>query len=132
MNTVAITGRIVTDVWHKKTATGKSVADFIVAVPMNYRSKITNEVESDFIKVRAWNRKAENIFQYFQVGDRINISGKIKTDIYKKNGTNVYDTYINIDSFDFVDYKRKDTNKDTEDREIKRERFTKTNEEVPF
>lgn len=131
MNNVSLSGRIVTGFWSKRTPTGKTVVDFIIAVPRNYKSK-KNTVDSDFIKIKAWNNKAENILKYFSIGKRINISGDVRTDVYDKDGTRVYDTYIRVREFDFVDYKE-DKNKEIEDREIRRNNeFIRTDEEIPF
>lgn len=131
MNNVSLSGRIVTEIWNQRTPTGKSVVDFIIAVPRNYKNK-NNSVDSDFIKIKAWNNKAENILKYFSIGKRINISGDVRTDVYDKEGTRIYDTYIRVRDFDFVDYKE-DKNKEIEDREIRRNsKFVRTDEEIPF
>lgn len=131
MNNVSLSGRIVTEIWNHRTPTGRSVVDFIIAVPRGYKNK-DNSVDSDFIKIKAWNNKAENILKYFSIGKRINISGDVRTDVYDKNGTRIYDTYIRVREFDFVDYKE-DKNKEIEDREIRRNNeFIRTDEEVPF
>lgn len=131
MNNVSLSGRIVTEIWNHRTPTGRSVVDFIIAVPRNYKNK-DKSVDSDFIKIKAWNAKAENILKYFSIGKRINISGDVRTDVYDKNGTRIYDTYIRVREFDFVDYKE-DKNKEIEDREIRRNKeFIRTEEEVPF
>lgn len=131
MNNVSLSGRIVTEIWNHRTPTGRSVVDFIIAVPRNYKNK-DNAVDSDFIKIKAWNNKAENILKYFSIGKRINISGDVRTDVYDKNGTRIYDTYIRVREFDFVDYKE-DKNKEIEDREIRRNNeFIRTDEEIPF
>ena len=131
MNNASLSGRIVTEIWNHRTPTGKSVVDFIIAVPRNYKNK-DNSVDSDFIKIKAWNNKAENILKYFSIGKRINISGDVRTDVYDKNGTRIYDTYIKVGEFDFVDYKA-DKNKEIEDREIRRNsKFIRTDEEIPF
>ena len=131
MNNASLSGRIVTEIWNHRTPTGKSVVDFIIAVPRNYKNK-DNSVDSDFIKIKAWNNKAENILKYFSIGKRINISGDVRTDVYDKNGTRIYDTYIKVREFDFVDYKA-DKNKEIEDREIRRNsKFIRTDEEIPF
>lgn len=131
MNDVSLSGRIVTEIWNQITPTGKSVVDFIIAVPRNYKNK-NNSVDSDFIKIKAWNNKAENILKYFSIGKRINVSGDVRTDVYDKEGTRIYDTYIRVRDFDFVDYKE-DKNKEIEDREIRRNsKFIRTDEEIPF
>lgn len=131
MNNVSLSGRIVTEIWNHRTPTGRSVVDFIIAVPRSYKNK-DNSVDSDFIKIKAWNNKAENILKYFSIGKRINISGDVRTDVYDKNGTRIYDTYIRVREFDFVDYKE-DKNKEIEDREIRRNNnFIRTDEEIPF
>ena len=131
MNNVSLSGRIVTEIWNQRTSTGKSVDDFIIAVPRNYKNK-NNSVDSDFIKIKAWNNKAENILKYFSIGKRINVSGDVRTDVYDKEGTRIYDTYIRVRDFDFVDYKE-DKNKEIEDREIRRNsKFIRTDEEIPF
>lgn len=72
MNNVTISGNLTKDVELRKTPNGKSVCNFTLGV---YRSA---EV-TDFIPCQAWERQADYLAEKACKGDRVVISGSIKT-----------------------------------------------------
>ena len=85
INNVTLMGRLVADPELRTTTTGKSVANFTIAVDRSY-SKNGNK-ETDFINIVAWENTADFVSKYFGKGSMIAIQGSIQTRNYEdKNG----------------------------------------------
>jgi single-strand DNA-binding protein len=76
MNNVNMIGRLALD-----TRQGNNVATNLLAVKRIYKGK-DGEEDSDFIQVTAWGRQADVLAKYCKKGDKIGISGRIKTSTY--------------------------------------------------
>lgn len=97
INSVNLTGRFTKAPELRKTATGKSVCQFTLAV--NEGKDICH-----FLRIIAWNKAAENIYQYMKKGSHIGITGRLQTHSWNKNdGTTEYSTDIVVDKFVFLD-----------------------------
>ena len=82
MNKIVIMGRISKDIELKTTNSGKSVANFSVAV----NRKLKRD-EVDFFDCNAWGKTGEFISQYFSKGRMIAITGEMQSRKYTdKNG----------------------------------------------
>lgn len=81
MNTCVLVGRVTKDIEIRKTQSGKSVAQFTLAV--NRRGK---DAGADFIPCVAWDKTAELLSNYVHKGDRVGIEGSISTRNYTDNG----------------------------------------------
>lgn len=100
MNSIELVGRLVYDPQIKESSngSGNKVLSERVAVQRSGRPK-----ETDFINVRAFNKTAEFIAQYFHKGDPIDICGSLRVENYKKqDGTDKTDTYVLIREVNFV------------------------------
>ena len=75
MNDVSIIGRITDEPTPRKTATGKTVLNFVIAVP--------NGSETAFVDCVAWQGIATLISENCQKGTNIAISGALKTEWYE-------------------------------------------------
>ena len=85
LNNVILMGRLTADPEIRTTTTGKSVANFNIAVDRAY-SKGDNK-QTDFITIVAWENTADFISKYFGKGSMIAIQGQIQTRSYEdKNG----------------------------------------------
>ena len=85
LNCVTLMGRLVADPELRTTTTGKSVANFTIAVDRSY-SKSGNK-ETDFINIVAWESTADFVSKYFSKGSMIALRGEIQTRNYEdKNG----------------------------------------------
>ena len=85
LNCVTLIGRLTADPELRTTTSGKSVANFSIAVDRSY-SKSGNK-ETDFINIVAWENQANFISRYFTKGSMIAIQGSIQTRNYEdKNG----------------------------------------------
>jgi single-strand DNA-binding protein len=85
LNCVTLIGRLTADPELRITTTGKSVANFSIAVDRSY-SKSGNK-ETDFINIVCWEGAADFVSKYFSKGSMIAIQGSIQTRNYEdKNG----------------------------------------------
>lgn len=79
MNVAAITGRLVQDPELRATSSGKSVVSFTLAVV-----DPDNKESTDFIDCVAWEGRAEFLSKYFTKGQKVEVTGKIKTRTFEK------------------------------------------------
>ena len=83
MNTMTACGNA-TEVDLRFTQSGKAVASFSIAL----KSKRGEEVVTTWQKVEAWDSLAENLAATIQKGDRVLVTGRIKTDEYTDKENN--------------------------------------------
>lgn len=107
MNKVILMGRLTKDPDLRFAAgTGNAVAKLIVAV--NRRKK---DDGADFINCIAFGKAGETIAQYFTKGKQIAVTGNIRTGSYDaKDGTKRYTTDVIIETFEFINGDKKDSN----------------------
>lgn len=86
MNNVTLIGRLCTDVDLRTTTSGKSVANFRIAVDRAY-SKNGNK-EADFIPIVAWENTADFVSRHFSKGSMIALRGEIQTRNYEDSSGN--------------------------------------------
>lgn len=84
MNNVALIGRLTADPELKHTQSEKGYTRFTVAV--DRAVKAGEEKQTDFINIVAWNQTAEFICKYFTKGQRIALTGTIRTGSYTDKG----------------------------------------------
>lgn len=77
INNVTLMGRLVADPELRTTTTGKSVANFRIAVDRSY-SKGDNK-QTDFITICCWEGQANFVEKWFKKGDMIALQGSIQT-----------------------------------------------------
>ena len=94
MNNVTIIGNITKDLEIRLTSDSRPVLSFCVAVS-------AGGDKADFIDCVAWGDKAQKIQQNFKKGDKIGISGMIKTRMYEQDGKNRKATEVTVLGFDF-------------------------------
>lgn len=103
MNKVVISGR-----WTKDPEihdySGTKVAKGTLAVNRKYSKD--EEQKADFILVKAFNKTAEFIEKYHRKGMKADISGRIETGSYEKDGRKVYTTEVIIEEIEFGESKR--------------------------
>ena len=83
MNQVSIIGRLTADPELRHTQSGTACTRFNVAV--DRRVKQGEEKQADFINIVAWNQTAEFVCKYFSKGQRIALTGTIRTGSYTDN-----------------------------------------------
>ena len=84
LNKAVIMGRMTRDPEIRHTESGKSVANFTLAVDRDH-----NREETDFLDVVAWNGTADFVGKYFRKGQMAVVSGRLQTRKWEaKDGTN--------------------------------------------
>lgn len=81
INNVILMGRLCSDVEIRTTSTGKSVANFRIAVDRPYSK--SGDKQADFITIVAWEKTADFISRYFSKGSMIALRGEIQTRNYE-------------------------------------------------
>ena len=132
INKVVLLGRLTKDPDLKYAAgSGTAVCRFTVAI--NRQSK---KDETDFINCIAFGKTGETITKYFTKGSKIAITGNIRTGSYDaKDGTKRYTTDAIVETFEFVESTKKETNEFDKQASNFPDPFTKEHEEpddIPF
>ena len=86
MNNVNIIGRMTADPELRHTQSGTACTRFNIAV--DRRVKQGEEKQADFITIVAWQQRAEFICKYFSKGQKIALTGSIRTGSYTDNNGN--------------------------------------------
>ncbi len=117
MNKCIFSGRLTSDVDVREAGT-TMMAKFRMAVKRKY--KRDGEPDADFINMIAFGKTAENIGKFFSKGSMILVDTRMQTGSYeKKDGTKVYTTDFIVDSFDFLDSKKKEDDRSADREEDK-------------
>jgi len=98
MNKVFLIGRLTKEAELRYTAQGKAVATFTLAVNRN-------KEQTDFIRITAFGKTAENTANYTQKGSLVAVEGTIVTGSYEKNGQRVFTTDIWANTVQFLSSK---------------------------
>lgn len=77
MNKLIIIGNLTRDVELRTTQSGKSVANFTLAV--NRRAKPGEKAEADFFRVSVWGKQAETCQKYLAKGRKVCVIGSVST-----------------------------------------------------
>lgn len=84
MNMVALVGNVSSEVELTETPKGKKIARFKIAV-----ARIGAE-EADFFQVLAFERQAELVHTYLQVGRRISVEGRLRHTSWRAEDNTVH------------------------------------------
>ena len=91
----------------KTTTTGKSVANFSLAVQ---GFKTENGYLTDWVPVVCWEKTAENVSKYLSKGSKVFVEGRFSTRSWDdKDGNKRYTTEIVANEVKFLDPAKKDT-----------------------
>ena len=108
MNCVVLIGRMTKDVELRRTASGKAVASFTLAVNKGRKNE-QGGYDADFIDCVAFEQMAETISKYVHKGDRFAVVGSLTTRSYEtKEGKKVKVTEVKVNGFDFLESKKQD------------------------
>lgn len=101
MNKVILIGNLTKDPEVKTTATGKTVANFTLAVSEGKDKPAT------FINCIAWEKTAEVIERYVKIGNKLAVEGKIQNRSWDKpDGTKGYATDIVVFTIEMLTSKQ--------------------------
>ena len=109
LNTVTLVGRIVKELDLKYTSTGKAVARFTLAVNRDFKDA-NGDTKADFPSCQVWGKTAEVMADNLRKGSLIDVTGRVETGSYEKNGQKIYTTDIVVEKFHFLDSKKDSTN----------------------
>ena len=105
LNRITIMGRICNDIELRRTASGKAVTSFTLAVDRDFRSD-SGEKETDFIECVAWGNTAEFVSKYFGKGRTAIASGRLQIRSWEdKNGNKRKTAEVVADNVYFGDSK---------------------------
>ncbi len=105
MNKTILMGRITKDLESKSFDNGTKVLNFSIATDESYKNKEGERVEAaEFHNVVFYGKAAEIIEKYFKKGQRILISGKLRTRSWETTeGAKKYLTEVLGDHFEFIE-----------------------------
>ncbi len=113
MNKVILTGRTTKTIELRYTTSNVAVTQFTIAVNRDFKDKDGN-YSSDFISCVAYRKTAELLAQYVEKGDKLGIVGRIQTrDYTDKDNNRRYVTEVIVESIEFLEQKKKDSNTTT-------------------
>lgn len=103
MNKVILLGRLTRDPEIKYLGSSQvAVASFTLAVNRKFKSKDGTR-KADFIRIEAWDKKAELCYQYLKKGSQVSVEGSISIDIYStETGESKSITKIRLSELDFI------------------------------
>lgn len=106
-------GRITKTPEIRKTADGKSVLDFSIAINRPF-VKDKDHPMADFVDCTAWGNTADNIAKYFDKGSRIGVSGRVQIDNFEdKEGVKRKSWKVQVESFEFIESKKNSSTEST-------------------
>ena len=106
MNNATLIGRLTADPEIKRTQSGTAMVRFSIAVDRAY-TKQGEEKQADFINCVAWDKKAEFICKYFSKGQKIALTGSIRTGSYTDKDGNQRITFdVWTDSVEFCESRK--------------------------
>lgn len=135
MNNVVLIGRLTRDPEIRYTSENQmAVATFTVAIDRPARSG--QEKKTDFPRVIAFGRQAENCERFLAKGRLVGVQGRIQTGSYtNKEGATVYTTDVVANRVEFLEYggKEEKSNREYPDTpEAVPAGFRATDDDIPF
>lgn len=106
MNNVVLIGRLTKDPEVRYTESQLAVATFTLAI--DRQQKEGKEKQTDFPRVTAFGKTAENCERFLAKGRLVAVQGRIQTGSYKnKDGATVYTTDVVADRVQFIEWGEK-------------------------
>lgn len=113
INRYVAVGRLTKDPELRRTASGKAVTTFTLAINRAYQSN--DGQQADYISCVTWNKVAENVAQYCSKGSLVGIEGRLRSRSYDNSqGKRVYVTEVICDSVQFLDTRNRDNQQNTQ------------------
>lgn len=104
-------GRLTAQPDIRNTQSGLKVATFTLAVDRRGKDK-----DADFIRIQAWDKRAEFTEMYLNKGTKILVTGRIQTGSYTdRDGKKVYTTDVVAEDIEFAESKRASEEKPAEE-----------------
>ena len=130
LNTAILNGRLVSDVNIRYSQSGMAFGSTTLAVQRNFKNKLTNEYDSDFIRISLIGKTAENFANFFKKGNFVGVQGSIQTGSYEKNGQKIYTTEVLVDRFYFLETRSQSSNQQAPQQNSQQDPFMKNGENI--
>ena len=107
-NFISLIGRLGQDPERKVFESGKSIVEFSLATPDNYRDAAGNTVErTQWHRIKAFGKQGDVLHQYCSRGRQLSIVGTLRYNAWTDNsGNNRKTAEVIVDTFTFIDSKR--------------------------
>ena len=103
MNKAFLIGRLTRDPELRYSSSNTPIVNFTIAIDRQFTNR-DGQRETDFIRIVAYNKQAENISKFVSKGSLVAVDGRIQTGSYEdKDGKRVYTTDIVADRVQFLD-----------------------------
>ena len=109
INQVVLVGRVVKELDLKYTQSGKAVARFNLAVNRDFKDA-NGDSQADFPSCQVWGKTAEVMADNLRKGSLIDVTGRIQTGSYEKDGQRIYTTDVVVEKFHFLEAKNDNSN----------------------
>lgn len=135
INQVILMGRLTRDPEQRTTTSGRTVVSFSIAV-----DRQTQDDQTDFFDVTAWEKLGELVMQYLSKGRRVLVQGRLRQDSWEDKETGKRRSRIEVVASDvtFLDGPSGDTASSTANISTKEEVVTEIDDkpidlsEIPF
>lgn len=118
MNKTFLIGRLTRDPELRYSSSNTPIVNFTIAIDRQYTNK-DGQRETDFIRIVAYNKQAENISKYVTKGSLVAVDGRIQTGSYEdKDGKRVYTTDVVADRVQFLDNRTQGTSSTNESNDV--------------
>ena len=105
MNKTFLIGRLTRDPELRYSSSNMAIVNFTIAIDRQFTNK-DGQRETDFIRIVAYNKQAENVKKYVTKGALVAVDCRIQTGSYDdKDGKRVYTTDVVADRVQFLDTK---------------------------
>lgn len=103
-NKVLLMGNLTRDIELKSIAGGQNVAKMGLAVNRHYTLPSGEKREEvTFVDCEAWGKTAETMAKYLAKGRPVFVEGRLKLDMWEKDGQKHSKMKVVVDSFQFID-----------------------------
>ena len=104
LNKILVIGNLGTDPEMRYTPNGNPVTSFRIATSRRYTTQGEQREETEWFRVVAWNRLAEQCNQFLTKGRRVYVEGRLKSDSWVGNdGQTRFTNEINANQIVFLD-----------------------------
>ncbi|CZQ83770.1 Hypothetical protein Tpal_485 [Trichococcus palustris] len=110
INNVVLVGRVTKELDLRYTPAGKAVARFNLAVNRDFKDANGNS-QADFPSCQVWGKTAEAMADNLRKGSLIDVTGRIQTGSYEKDGQKIYTTDVIVEKFHFLEAKNDNSNR---------------------
>ncbi len=102
MNEIMLVGRVKRLPEMFQTSKGTTVGRMVVEAERNFRNE-DGSIAFDEFQVTLWRGIAEECAAACKEGNLIAVRGRVKSDVYEKNGTSYYNTEIIAEKVSFLE-----------------------------